>query len=186
MGKLGLDPGSYVLVTMHRSSNVDAREALLRWLPALERMAEARPVVFPCHVRTRERLVAFGLEAPLESLPAFHLLEPLGYLEFLRLMEEAAVVVTDSGGIQEETTFLGVPCLTLRETTERPVTVELGTNRLVTLEPEAIEAAIGSILDGDRPVGKRPPLWDGRAAERIVGVLAGAGLASPAGRHAAF
>ncbi|HZD04313.1 MAG TPA: UDP-N-acetylglucosamine 2-epimerase (non-hydrolyzing), partial [Longimicrobiales bacterium] len=158
LGSLGLDPGSYVLVTMHRPSNVDTREALLRWLPAMEAVAKARPVVFPCHVRTRDRLRVFGLEARLVALPSFRLLDPLGYLEFLRLMEKAEIVVTDSGGIQEETTFLGVPCLTLRETTERPVTVELGTNRLVALEPR-----------GDRPrqrldPGRRPPCGQEAAA----------------------
>jgi UDP-N-acetylglucosamine 2-epimerase (non-hydrolysing) len=125
------------------------------------------PVVFPAHPRTRHALDALGLEAP----PGLRLLDPLPYLEFLGLLTEAAAALTDSGGIQEETTYLGVPCFTLRDTTERPVTVELGTNTLLGLRPEAIRD-VPALLEETRPhAATVPPLWDGHAAERIVDVL---------------
>jgi UDP-N-acetylglucosamine 2-epimerase (non-hydrolysing) len=131
----------------------------------------AASVVFPVHPRTAGRLKEFGLEERLRRVPGIRLLEPLGYLEFLDLMEHAGVVLTDSGGIQEETTFLGVPCLTLRENTERPATITSGTNELVEVDPPAVARRVRALLDGGRPSATVPPLWDGHAAERVVDVL---------------
>ena len=125
------------------------------------------------HPRTRERLAATGLDGLLASLPGLRPIPPLGYLDMLALLERAHLVLTDSGGVQEETTYLGVPCLTLRENTERPATVEQGTNRVVGTRPERIVAEIGRVLEGDSPPPRCPPLWDGRAAERIAAILAG-------------
>ena len=167
----GLKAGGYVLMTMHRPSNVDNEAGLRELLRTIEGIADRSRVVFPMHPRTRGRFDAFGLGERLRDVRNLTLLEPLGYLEFLHLMEHAAVVVTDSGGIQEETTYLQVPCLTLRENTERPVTVELGTNELMPVEAEQIAGRVREIVQGDRPPGQVPPLWDGGAAERIVAVL---------------
>jgi UDP-N-acetylglucosamine 2-epimerase (non-hydrolysing) len=171
----GLDIGDdpYVLVTLHRPSNVDTEESLERVVELLDSVAREATVVFPVHPRTAERLGRFGLESRLRGHPRMRLLEPLGYLEFLDLMEHAGAVLTDSGGIQEETTFLGVPCLTLRENTERPSTLEAGTNELVTLEPDEVVARVRWRLNGGAPTGPTAtiPLWDGRAAERVVDVL---------------
>ena len=171
LSELGVEPSSYVLMTMHRPSNVDNEGGLRELLGTLEGLADLAPVVFPMHPRTRARFEAFGLGERLRGVRSLTLLEPLGYLEFLRLMEHAAVVVTDSGGIQEETTFLQVPCLTLRESTERPVTVELGTNELLPMRAERIVGRVRAILQDGRPSGTVPPLWDGKAAERIAAVL---------------
>ena len=168
---LGLDPASYVLMTMHRPANVDREEGLAALLETLEALAAHRPVVFPIHPRTRNRFGDFGMADRLKAIENLRLLEPLGYLEFLRLMEQAAVVVTDSGGIQEETTFLKVPCLTLRENTERPVTIDLGTNELMPLDPARIARRVAAIRANGRLPGAAPPLWDGQAARRIVAVL---------------
>ena len=170
--RLGLTGESYVLVTMHRPVNVDERPALTETVRTIEVIAADTTVVFPIHPRTRERLVSHGLRERLDTIEGLRVLDPLGYLDFLNLLEGAAVVVTDSGGIQEETTFLGVPCLTVRESTERPVTVEIGTNRLVTLDAGEIAAAVREMVDSrDVASGRIPPRWDGRAAERIVRVL---------------
>ena len=169
--RLGLDAGEYALLTLHRPSNVDDPVALQRIFAALEEIQKSNPVVFPAHPRTVSRLQAFGLLERVEEMPGFRLLEPLGYLEFLRLMMDARVVLTDSGGIQEETTALGVPCITLRENTERPITLEVGTNVLVGTEPGKIYQAFEQVINGKAKRGERPPLWDGHAAERIVGIL---------------
>ncbi|MCS3938744.1 UDP-N-acetylglucosamine 2-epimerase (non-hydrolyzing) [Salinibacter ruber] len=166
--ELGLTPGRYAVMTMHRPSNVDNREGLIRLLETIERIADFVPLVFPMHPRTRNRFDEFGLADRLEAVKDLILLEPLGYLEFLRLMEEAGVVVTDSGGIQEETTFLQVPCLTLRDSTERPITIKQGTNELMDLDPEQVEKRVQNILSGDRPEGQIPKKWDGKVAERIA------------------
>ncbi len=171
-GQLGLAPKGFALLTLHRPSNVDDRGAFTRLWGAIERIAERMPVVFPCHPRTRARLAEFGLADSIERAGRVRLLEPLGYLEFLCLMSDAGVVLTDSGGIQEETTILRVPCLTMRQNTERPITCELGTNVLVGSDPEAIVAGFTRVAGGDGPAGGPCPLWDGRAAERIVRVLA--------------
>jgi UDP-N-acetylglucosamine 2-epimerase (non-hydrolysing) len=143
-------------------------------LDALEIVQRDQPVIFPAHPRTREKLERFGLADRAAELRNLRLLEPLGYLDFLRLISSARLVLTDSGGIQEETTILEVPCLTLRENTERPITVEVGTNRIVGQDPERIVAGYREVMDGRRGSGRIPPLWDGRAAERIVEVLLGA------------
>lgn len=167
-----LSPGSYILMTMHRPANVDTPEGLASILQIIRDAAQYRQVVFPIHPRTRNNLRRFGMDAELASLSGLCLTEPLGYLEFLRLMESAALMITDSGGIQEETTFLQTPCLTFRDTTERPVTVQLGTNQLLSdLDPDTVHHKMVEILDGKTKQGTIPPLWDGKAAERIADVL---------------
>jgi len=168
---IGLAPSTYVLMTMHRPSNVDNEEGLIALLETIERLTADRPVVFPIHPRTRNRFADFGLDTRLHGLDNLKLLAPLGYLEFLQLMEHASVVVTDSGGIQEETTYLQVPCLTLRDNTERPVTIEMGTNELMSLDPARIEARVEALMRAGQSAGMVPPLWDGHAAERIAGLL---------------
>ena len=160
----------YALVTLHRPSNVDEPEMLARVLKVLEAIAKEMPVVFPIHPRTLRRIEGFGLVAG--SGNGIRLLTPLPYLQFLGLQQWAAVVITDSGGIQEETTFLGVPCMTLRRTTERPVTITEGTNTLIGDEPERLYSEVMAIVGGQRKVGRIPPLWDGQAAVRIADILA--------------
>ena len=169
--ELGLAQGptwrDFAVLTLHRPSNVDSTATLKELLSAMDTVAERLPVIFPVHPRTEQRLVEAGMAKP----PALRLIPPLGYLDFLCLLSRAAVVLTDSGGIQEETTALGVPCLTLRENTERPVTVTHGTNLLVGRDPARIVRAVGDSLSTNRKVERLPPLWDGRAAERIVDTL---------------
>ena len=163
--------GPYALLTLHRPSNVDRGvdlEPLLRTLGAVSRRL---PIIFPVHPRTRLRLRSSGLERVLADFPGIRPVDPVGYLEMLALLENAAVVLTDSGGVQEETTFLGVPCLTLRERTERPATVTEGTNRVIGTEPERVTQEIERVLEGDRPAVRCPALWDGRAAERLMDIL---------------
>lgn len=162
--------GEYILMTMHRPSNVDHEAGLRKLLDIIQGITAERPLVFPMHPRTRNRFEAFGLLDHLTSMDQLILLEPLGYLEFLRLMEKAAVVVTDSGGIQEETTFLQVACLTLRENTERPVTIDMGTNELMPLEPSRIVQRVSERAK-TKLHAERPPKWDGQVARRIVTVL---------------
>ena len=166
----GLD---YAVVTLHRPSNVDDPATLRRILSALERVGERLPVIFPAHPRTSKNLSEFGLSERLRASGRVRVVEPLGYVDFLRLYSGARLVLTDSGGIQEETTALGIPCITLRENTERPVTVELGTNRVVGTDDSRIvaeaEAALERARAGEPP--RVPPLWDGRAAERILDAL---------------
>jgi UDP-N-acetylglucosamine 2-epimerase (non-hydrolysing) len=174
LGDLGVAPRGYAVLTLHRPANVDEPEVLGRVLEALDAIQRDLPLVFPAHPRTREKLAAFGFGPRVGAMRDLRLLDPLGYLDFLKLMAEARLVLTDSGGIQEETTILGVPCLTLRENTERPVTVECGTNRLVGRDPGRILAAWREVRDGAAPRPRVPPLWDGRAAERIAEVLLGA------------
>jgi len=170
---LGVGEGPLVLATLHRPSNVDEPEQLLELLGVLGEVSAAVPVVFPMHLRTRARLADLDAGAVFTH-PRLHLVEPLGYLEFLGLMMAAAAVVTDSGGVQEETTFLGVPCVTVRTTTERPVTVTVGTNRLVEPhDPAAILAAVrDAIASGPTVPAPVVPLWDGRAGDRAVAALA--------------
>jgi UDP-N-acetylglucosamine 2-epimerase (non-hydrolysing) len=168
---LALAPKTYALVTMHRPRNVDNPERLAEVVRILETVAERYPVVFPVHPRTRKNLADAGLDDRLAALDGVRLLDPVGYLEFLKLMEHAVVVVTDSGGIQEETTYLGVPCLTLRPNTERPVTVEVGTNVLLPLDAERVAERVRDVSAGRFKQGDVPPLWDGKAAERIAEIL---------------
>ncbi len=168
---LGLASGRYAVLTLHRPSNVDDPETLGRIWDALEALQRDMLLVFPAHPRTRRRMTEFGLSPRIDALENLRVLEPLGYLDFLQLMACARLVLTDSGGIQEETTVLEVPCLTLRENTERPVTVEAGGNQVVGSDPGRILAAYRKIVDGKAGSGETPPLWDGRAAGRIVEIL---------------
>ncbi len=165
---LGLEPGGYALLTLHRPSNVDSDAALSTIMGSIRSVSARLPILFPVHPRTRSRLEAAGVALGTQV----RLCEPLPYLAFLGLMAKAAFVLTDSGGIQEETTALGVPCLTLRRNTERPVTVTHGTNRLA-MTPEEIRSGVQEILDGRWPKGRPVPFWDGHASERIVTILAG-------------
>lgn len=161
-------PDKYILVTLHRPANVDHADTLTEIMSALETISLQVPVLFPVHPRTRDRLKEFDLQ-PKSS--RFQLLEPLGYLDFLSLQEHASLVLTDSGGIQEETTYLGVPCLTARSNTERPVTISMGTNQLVESERTSLVQAMQASLSGSRPKKISPPLWDGYTAGRIVKVF---------------
>lgn len=175
---LGLRRRGYDLVTLHRPSNVDDRAALGPILDALLEVAGDRDVVFPIHPRTRKNLAAFGFEERIGRQSRIRLIEPQGYLDFLKLMSDAHAVLTDSGGVQEETTILGVPCLTLRHNTERPITLTEGTNRLVAPTKQGILDALAAV-DGTAGAAPRmPTLWDGRAAERIRDVLLSAGAGS--------
>jgi UDP-N-acetylglucosamine 2-epimerase (non-hydrolysing) len=172
LGELGLAKNGYVLMTMHRPANVDTPEGLGSILQIVADTSRYKKVLFPIHPRTRNNIEKFGLQPQLEAIEGLILTEPQGYLEFLNLMENAAVVVTDSGGIQEETTYLQVPCLTFRDSTERPVTVEIGTNQLLAdLNPQTVHGKLVEILEGRAKEGSIPPLWDGHAAERIAGIL---------------
>ncbi len=168
--EMGLAPGGYGVVTLHRPSNVDDEGMLERWVSVLERIGSDLPLVFPAHPRTAARLASAGLDGRLAG-SGVKVVEPLPYVEFISLVADSRLVLTDSGGIQEETTVLGVPCLTLRDSTERPVTVRLGTNKLVGVEPEAAIAAAEGVLSGPPASHSVPPLWDGRAAERIAQIL---------------
>jgi UDP-N-acetylglucosamine 2-epimerase (non-hydrolysing) len=171
LDRLGLSPRGYALMTLHRPSNVDDPDTLQGILSALDVVQARLPLVFPIHPRTRKNLVLFGLDAQVAAMKRLILTEPLGYLDFLCLMERARLVLTDSGGVQEETTILGVPCLTLRENTERPVTVTEGTNEVIGSSPQRIVAASMTVLEGKGREGRIPALWDGKAAERIVRVI---------------
>jgi UDP-N-acetylglucosamine 2-epimerase (non-hydrolysing) len=166
--RLGLANGGYALLTMHRPSNVDDGNAMCGFLDAMNRIAERLPIVFPVHPRTRSRLVACGMNFDNERI---QLVEPLGYIDFLKLQMSAKMVLTDSGGIQEETTALGVPCLTMRNNTERPVTVTQGTNRLVGTNPDELVKAAFKVLEGPQLQRSMPEKWDGNAARRIIDVL---------------
>lgn len=164
----GLDPGRFVLVTLHRPALVDGPllQEAVRQLAAL---AAEMPVLFPAHPRTQKNMNSLGAG----DSPGLQIVDPLGYLEFLNLLSGAAAVLTDSGGIQEEATFLGIPCLTLRDNTERPVTVEMGTNALLGLRPERVAELPSLVKEIHAREARVPPLWDGRAAERVVEVLLG-------------
>ena len=168
--KLRLD-SEYGYVTLHRASNVDSKEVLSGILSALESIQERLPLAFPVHPRTRARLKEFGLWEHIVKWPNTRVIEPLGYLDSLCLMAGAKLVLTDSGGIQEETTVLGIPCLTLRENTDRPVTVTEGTSTLVGISQENIRAEAVKIIEGNRKNGRVPKYWDGKAASRIIKCL---------------
>ena len=168
---LNLNGDDFAVLTLHRPSNVDDPVIFGRILDALTIIQNDMPVIFPVHPRTRKNLESCSLGKRLEEMPGFRLTDPLGYLDFLKLMSNAKVVITDSGGIQEETTILNIPCLTLRENTERPVTTELGTNQIVGTNPKTIIQAYKRAVNGPLRKPVTPPLWDGRAAERIVKIL---------------
>ncbi len=169
-GSMGLQRDGFAVVTLHRPSNVDDPTTLEGIITALRLISEKLPVIFPVHPRTKASMDRMGLTSEIPD--SIRLVEPLGYLEFLSLYSEARLVLTDSGGLQEETTALGIPCLTLRENTERPITVELGTNKVVGTSPEDILSSATPIIDGSsKKAGQVPPLWDGKSAERICDAL---------------
>ncbi|HMF58070.1 MAG TPA: UDP-N-acetylglucosamine 2-epimerase (non-hydrolyzing) [Pyrinomonadaceae bacterium] len=173
--EFGVAGGDYAVVTLHRPSNVDEREAFSGILGALEEISRRIKIIFPAHPRTRKAIAAFGLDERIARAENLHLVEPLGYLDFLRLYSGARLVLTDSGGIQEETTALSIPCLTLRENTERPITVEMGTNKIVGTNAERIVSAAHEVLNTPREKfsSRVPPLWDGHTADRILDAIEG-------------
>jgi len=164
-----LEKGKYVLVTLHRPSNVDTKEELEALLHLLNTVARKRKLVFPIHPRTKSNMIKFGLDKTLEENVI--LTDPIGYIDFLALTKDAELIITDSGGIQEESTYLGVQCITVRKNTERPITVEVGTNQLIGTNLTKVEKAALKILDGKIKTGKIPELWDGKAAERIAEII---------------
>ncbi len=169
--ELNLEPTEFAVLTLHRPSNVDAKEQFLEIFTALAEIQKRIKIVFPIHPRSRQRLEQFGLSDRSGELPNLIMTDPLGYMDFLQLMSNAKFVLTDSGGIQEETTVMNIPCLTLRQSTERPVTVSQGSNLVIGSRADRIVEESMRILNGDFKTGRRPELWDGRAAERIVNVL---------------
>ena len=168
---MGIEPRGFAVVTLHRPANVDDPQTLVGLVDVLDAVQTDMPVIFPIHPRTFKHLAANGLKERVDGMSNLRLVEPIGYLEFLKLIANARIVLTDSGGIQEETTILKVPCLTLRENTERPITCQLGTNRLVGTKPGLIIAAYRETIANGVNCGKTPPLWDGRAAERIARII---------------
>jgi UDP-N-acetylglucosamine 2-epimerase (non-hydrolysing) len=167
--RLHLDGAPYTVVTLHRPSNVDQRDRLAELTATLVQLSGALTVVFPIHPRTRRRLEEFGLLEAITRVHAIRITEPLSYIEFMNLVSGCTLAVTDSGGVQEETTYLGIPCATLRENTERPITLAEGTNRLV--GPAGVLAAAHEALQGRWPKGRKPERWDGHAAERAADSL---------------
>jgi len=175
---LALKPGAYATLTMHRPANVERPEKLAEILDAILAGLPQMPIIFPVHPRTRARIAEFALggrfvDSP--GKPGIFLTAPLGYIEFLSLNSRAKLVLTDSGGLQEETTILGIPCITLRENTERPITIEEGTNHLAGTDRAGILAAIAVVQTSPTKTARRPEKWDGKAAERIVEIIAPAG-----------
>ena len=173
-GKFGLEPRSYASMTLHRPANVDDRDKLIEIIDALVDGLGDLPVVFPAHPRTRQRVKEFGIEDKFSNSPGepgIWMTDPLGYLEFLDLNSQAKMVLTDSGGLQEETTILGVPCVTIRDNTERPITISEGTNRLAGTSRAGILNAIEDALSCNDQTPNRPEKWDGEAAKRIIEIL---------------
>ncbi|HBO45277.1 MAG TPA: UDP-N-acetylglucosamine 2-epimerase (non-hydrolyzing) [Planctomycetaceae bacterium] len=175
LSQLGVKPGQYAVVTLHRPANVDSAETLGPMLDVLVDVSRRLPVVFPIHPRTQERIKRFGLADKMQAARGVIQTDPLGYLEFLALTSQAKVIVTDSGGLQEESTVLGIPCLTARPNTERPITVDQGTSTLVGNDAEKLRTLLEAVLDGTYKQGTCPELWDGHAAERIARILVGKG-----------
>jgi len=166
VAKLGLTAGKFGVVTLHRPSNVDSRETLTALVEVLVKASEKLPLVFAVHPRTRKRLQDFALEARILAAPGIRTVDPLGYVQFMGLVSNSAAVITDSGGVQEETTYLGIPCFTLRENTERPVTSDIGSNQLV--RPDNLLQRLQEGLARTTRIGRRPDLWDGKTAARAV------------------
>jgi len=164
--RFGLAARDYGVVTLHRPVNVDDREMLHLLISELCAVSDQLPLIFPAHPRTRQRLNAFDLMPLVSRSPNFKLIDPMGYVEFMSLVGDARLIITDSGGIQEETTYLGIPCLTLRDTTERPITITEGTNQLVA--PRQLQGMMRRAIDGTARKGRVPALWDGHTAERVV------------------
>lgn len=169
--ELGIEKGNYAVLTLHRPSNVDDKDAFEGILTALEQIGERIPLVFPLHPRTKNRAEQFGLTSRLKEIPNIILTGPAGYLDFVAIMAESKFVLTDSGGLQEETTALGIPCLTLRENTERPITVTEGTNTIVGNDAQVILDAAYDVLDNGGKAGRIPELWDGHTAIRIADII---------------
>jgi len=168
INKIGLNNKRYGLVTLHRPSNVDSKDKLIEIFNTFDEIQKKIAIVFPVHPRTIKKIQDFGLESMIGNMPNLHLIDPVGYLDFLKLMSCSELVITDSGGIQEETTFLNVPCITLRDNTERPITIDIGTNQLVKINKQAIIKSFNNIKSKN---GEIPELWDGQTAERIVNIL---------------
>ncbi|MDN3512519.1 MAG: UDP-N-acetylglucosamine 2-epimerase (non-hydrolyzing) [Candidatus Jettenia sp.] len=168
-----LQPGSYVVLTLHRPSNVDSRQALAEIYDIIGSVSQKIKIVYPIHVRTKEKMKLFHMMDTFNNLTNLTMIEPLGYVDFVKLVKDSKLVITDSGGIQEETTVLGIPCLTMRDNTERPVTIQEGTNILVGRNKRKIISSVNKILRGEkeRKKNKIPQFWDGKAAQRIVKVL---------------
>jgi UDP-N-acetylglucosamine 2-epimerase (non-hydrolysing) len=169
LNRLDLKAGRYTLMTFHRPRNVDDRDTLAELVGMLNRLSGKTRLVFPIHPRTRKNLKKHKLHTELD--PGIILLDPIGYIDFLALTRSAELVITDSGGIQEETTYLGVQCLTVRDNTERPVTVSVGTNQLIGTDLKKVEQAAEEVLSGNIKKGGIPELWDGKTAERILNII---------------
>ena len=172
LSRLKLEKENYILITLHRPSNVDDKETLFKLINLFADIEKDIPLVFPIHPRTTKMIEMHGLNDKISAMKNLHLLEPQGYLDFLQLMRNAKATLTDSGGIQEETTYLGIPCITMRENTERPSTADMGTNIVAGRNVDYIRKLIGKIIDNDWKEARVPPLWDGKTAERILEVLA--------------
>jgi UDP-N-acetylglucosamine 2-epimerase (non-hydrolysing) len=168
---LGVKEKEYGVVTMHRPSNVDKKESFIKIFSALEKIQQTLPLIFPAHPRTKKQMESFGLGERLQNATNFKIIDPLGYTDFMKAVKHAKIVLTDSGGIQEETTMLGVPCITMRMNTERPVTVDLGTNVVTGDNPEKIIEEVQKIFSGNSKKTTTPQRWDGKTAERIVNVI---------------
>jgi len=167
--QLGVEPGKFILCTFHRPSNVDTQDSLTKLVDLLNSLGNERKVVFPIHPRTNNNLKKFGLDTNLS--PNLILTEPIGYIDFLNLTKNAELVVTDSGGVQEESTWLGVQCITVRDNTERPITVDVGTNQLIGTDLSLVKDSALKVLNGFKKQGGIPELWDGKAAERITDII---------------